>query len=109
MFCSEGFHTYIGNAIKILKKSAEKGDVQSMVLLGRYYKGYDIRAGLEDRWKSPYESSKELDKCSYWYLQAAKKGNAEAQGELGHNYEYGVGVKQNFDKAIYWEQILMYI
>jgi hypothetical protein len=35
---------------------------------------------------------------------AAEQGNAEAQGELGHNYKYGIGVTQNFEKAFYWLQ-----
>ena len=89
-------------AIEVLTNSAEKGNVKSMVLLGRYYKGYDIKIGYADDWNIIWPESESFDKCSYWYLQAAKNGNAEAQGELGHNYKYGLGVKQDFDKAIYW-------
>ena len=71
--------------IEVLTNSAEKGDIQSMVLLGRFY-----------------QQEKDYEKSSYWYLQAAKRGNAEAQGKLGYNYKYGLGVQQDFDKAIYW-------
>ena len=93
---------YYPKAIEVLTNSAEKGNVQSMVLLGRYYKGYDIKIGYTDGWNNGWQKSESFDKCSYWYLQAAKNGNAEAQGELGHNYKYAIGVEQDFDKAIYW-------
>ena len=90
-------------AIEVLTNSAEKGNVKSMVLLGRYYKGYRLKPYFEVYywdWKNRPEDY--WEKSSYWFLQAAKLGNAEAQGELGHNYKYGYGVKQDFDKAIYW-------
>lgn len=91
---------YEKEIIDVLTNSAKKGNVQSMVLLGRYYKGYCIDTGFDSDWKMWYLKSP--NQCSYWYLQAAKRGNAEAQGELGHNYKYGFGVKQDFVKAIYW-------
>ena len=96
------YHQCETKAIEVLTNSAEQGNVNSMVLLGRFYKGYNIKKGFEDGWNSRWQKSDSFDKSSYWYLQAAKKGNAEAQGELGHNYKYGFGVKQDFDKAIYW-------
>lgn len=118
------FYNRIETAITILTKSAEEGNIKSAVLLGRYYKGYDIEKGFnsstclgnrasyqclydtEKGFNSSSESNyKDFEKSSYWYLQAAIKGNAEAQGELGHNYKYGIGVKQNFDKAIYWTKL----
>lgn len=92
---------YKNKAIRLLTKSAEKGNIKSQVLLGRYYKGYPIEIGYANTWDT-YPSKENAEKASYWYLQAAQKGNAEAQGELGHNYKYGIGVKQNFTKAIYW-------
>lgn len=92
---------YKDKAIKLLTQSAEKGNIKSQVLLGRYYKGYPIEIGYSDTWNG-YPSKENAEKASYWYLQAAQKGNAEAQGELGHNYKYGIGVRQNFTKAIYW-------
>lgn len=92
---------YENKAIKLLTKSAEKGNIKSQVLLGRYYKGYPAETGYADTWSS-YPSKEKAEKSSYWYLQAAKKGDAEAQGEIGHNYKYGIGVKQNLNKALYW-------
>ncbi len=90
------------DAIKVLTNSAEKGNVKSMVLLGRYY-GYGLESYSEDGyWVRRDRPENYLEKSSYWFLQAAKLGNAEAQGELGQNYMYGFGVKQDFDKAIYW-------
>lgn len=101
MVLIDGTHyRYFDKALKILENSAEKGNIHSMVLLGRYYKGYDIKHGYDERWGS--DDAHDFDKSSYWYLRAAKKGNSEAQGEIGHNYKYGFGVEQNFDKAIYW-------
>lgn len=94
------FYDAENKAIDILTNAARKGKVSSAVLLGRYYKGYDIRTGFDGSWQC--KGKEDLEKCSYWYLQAAQKGNAEAQGELGHNYKYGIGVKQDFNKAIYW-------
>lgn len=86
-------------AIKLLTNAAEKGNVTSMVMLGRHYKGYNMREKYPHTFE---ESVKDFDKSSYWYLLAAKRGNAEAQGEIGHNYKYGFGVKRNFIKAVYW-------
>mgnify|MGYP004456531347 FL=1 len=45
------------------------------------------------------------EKAAYWYLQAAKKGNAKAQGKIGYFYEYGIGLRQDFLKAIYWTKL----
>lgn len=84
----------------ILNDLAEKGDINAQVLLGRYYKSGSYY---------PYKIYQTVnfvdeDKSSYWFYLAAKRGNAEAQGELGHNYKYGRGVKQDFEKAFYWMQ-----
>lgn len=84
----------------VLNDLAEKGDINSQLLLGRYYKSGSYY---------PYKTSKTVnfvdeDKSSYWFYMAAKQGNAEAQGELGHNYKYGNGVEQDFEKAFYWMQ-----
>lgn len=86
--------------LNILTNAAEKGNVPSMVLLGRYYKGYDMKGGNDIYWIKT--DAVNLGKSFYWYFQAAKKGNAEAQGELGHDYKWGLGVKRNFVKAVYW-------
>lgn len=79
---------YMGRqkAIDVLKNAADKGFEDSQVMLAKE---------LEDTNK---------DKSAYWYLQAAKKGNSEAQWKIGINYKYGLGVKQDFAKAIKWLQ-----
>ncbi len=35
-------------------------------------------------------------------LEKAKKGNADAQFELGNMYYFGEGVKVDYKKAFYW-------
>ena len=98
---------YETKAIEVLTYSAEKGNVKSMVLLGRYYKGYRFKPCSEvELWDSKnfhidWENI-DREKSAYWFLQAAKRNDAESQGELGDCYKYGFGVKQDFDKAIYW-------
>ena len=37
-----------------------------------------------------------------WYQQAAEKGNAEAQNQLGYCYFQGEGIEQNFEEALKW-------
>lgn len=80
---------------KILNHLAEKGDLNAQLLLGRYYKSGSYY---------PFKKVNFIDKekSSFWFYLAAKQGNPEAQGELGHNYKYGSGVKQDFAKAFYW-------
>lgn len=103
-------HGYIYNgdmynkesAVKLLLNAANKGNINAQVLLGRYYKGYPIAVGYNKDWSNRWQQEEYLIASTYWYLQAAQQGNAEAQGELGHNYKYGIGVKQDFKKAIYW-------
>lgn len=98
--------SYTDEAVEVLTNAAEHGNVESMLLLGRYYKGYDIKSYLS------YSTNRFLgnnnhygtnpEKSSYWYLQAAKKGNCDAQGEIGHSYLYGIGLERSFEKAFYW-------
>jgi uncharacterized protein len=73
-------------AIRLLTKAAESGVVKSQTKLALYLDSYD----------------KDLEKSSYWYLQAALNEDSDAQCHLGLNYLNGWGVAQNFEKAIYW-------
>lgn len=73
-------------AIELLTIASEKGIVKAQKRLALYLAGY----------RNDYEKS------SYWYLQAALKGDTDAQYDLGTNYIYGYGVRQNFNKALYW-------
>ena len=87
-------HRFDDKAIALLRVSASKEEASSFVLLGNYYKKCTgIKYGKEPEYRS---------KSSYYFLQAAKKGNAEAQKEIGLNYKYGIGVKRNIPKALYW-------
>ena len=94
------WNNYQTKVLELLRESAEKGNTRSQVLLGRYYKGYGFEeCSIENSWRNSWFHA---EKSSYWFLQAAKTGNVEAQGELGHNYLLGFGVKQDFNKAVYW-------
>lgn len=50
------------------------------------------------------KSSDDIDKkqAFYWYKQAARQGNANAQYNLGHFYYKGVGTKKNQSKTVFW-------
>ena len=41
-------------------------------------------------------------KAVHWYTLAAKKGDTEAQRDLGYCFFYGEGIRQDCKKAIYW-------
>lgn len=71
-------------AIDVLTNAAEKGHIDAQVKLAE---------------ELEFEN---IEKSSYWYLQAAKKGNSIAQWKIGINYKYGIGVKQSFSKAVKW-------
>ena len=75
-------------AVDLLTKYAQKNNTDCQILLADCL----------------IEEFKE-EKAAYWYLQAAKKGNANAQGKIGSFYKYGVGLRQDFLKAIYWTKL----
>lgn len=99
-------HRYFNeDALQILLNSAEKGNIKSQLLLGKYYKGYEIYNKdfkVEDSNIECYACDDE--KSIYWLRQAALMGSTDAIQELGHSYFYGIGVPQNFQKAL---QLLM--
>lgn len=82
-------------AIKLLNFYAENGSVKFQIQLG------DILS-KDSYYLMRNKSNEYKDKAAYWYMQAAKAGNAEAQGKIGIAYKYGKGVKQDFNKAIFW-------
>jgi 2-polyprenyl-6-methoxyphenol hydroxylase-like FAD-dependent oxidoreductase len=41
-------------------------------------------------------------KAIYWYQEAAKRGNSEAQYWLGRKYEQGQDLPKNIDRALFW-------
>lgn len=73
-------------AMDLLMVAAECGITKSQTKLALYLKSY----------KDDYEQS------SFWYQQAALKGDSKAQYELGIAYLHSYGVKQDFEKALYW-------
>ena len=73
-------------AIELVTYAAEKGIIKAQTKLALYAMCYE----------------NDLEKSSYWYLQAAQNGDSVAQYYIGYNYLKGYGVKQNFEKALYW-------
>ncbi len=62
-----------------LQGQAVTGDANAQYeLAGHYYKGDGVR--------------KDYDAAFAWYKKAADQGHEEAQHQLGHIYEYGVGI-----------------
>ena len=82
-------------AIELLTFYAEKGNIKFQIELGDLLSkdSYYLMRDKANEYK---------DKAAYWYMQAAKAGNAEAQGKIGLAYKYGKGVNQDFSKAIFW-------
>lgn len=52
--------------------------------------------------KADTAKDQELPTAVVWYLQMAKKGDADAQYNLGSVYETGFGVKRDLDEAVRW-------
>ena len=75
-------------ALSLLEKSANNGYIPAYETLG------DLdRAQLYDP-----------EKAVYWYQKGADLGSARAQALLGHCYEEGMGVQQNYKTAFFWYQ-----
>jgi serine/threonine protein kinase len=49
-----------------------------------------------------FRNSKEYPEAAKWYAKAAERGNADAQNELGHLYQFGLGVEKDNAKALEW-------
>jgi TPR repeat protein len=80
-------------ALRILRPSAEQGDVDAQLYLANmYYYG----AGVA---QSYIEAAK-------WYLLAAEQGTAFGQLMLGHIYLKGEGVLQDYIEAMKWFRLL---
>lgn len=82
-------------ALELLTFYSEKGNTKFQVLLGD-------RLSKDSYYLMRNKAIEYQEKAAYWYMQAAKKGNAEAQGKIGLAYKYGNGVNQDFDKALFW-------
>ncbi|KTC91281.1 sel1 repeat family protein [Fluoribacter dumoffii] len=84
-----GYKQNINEGIKLLTKSAEKGNRRSQYNLGvAYYSGY-----------VNYIDEK---KALFWFTKAAENGEEKAQYNLGIMYLRGEGTAKNKNKALYW-------
>jgi TPR repeat protein len=72
-----------------LQQSAEQGDVEAQLLLGRFY-------------KDPAWGKVNYPQAIYWLDSAAKKGDWEAANILGMMYVQGQGTAKNHEKGLEW-------
>ena len=73
---------------KKLLKAAQKGNVESQLLLGNFYLGRGMNGDKEQ--------------AIQWYRQAAEKDNDRGQYMLGYCYENGIGVNRDSIIAVQW-------
>lgn len=78
---------YEGNSqdLSVLKSAAHAGNSNAQDWLGNYY-----------------GNTQHFVKGVYWYRQAARQGNMDAENNLGFSYQHGRGVEQNYAKAVRW-------
>lgn len=72
------------------RKAAEQGDA-----CGQYLLAVSI-------YKQSKGNEREYLKAAEWYQKAAEQGYVPAQSALSRMYENGVGVKQDYEKAVFW-------
>ena len=112
-------------ALKYLKRSAEKGYIEAQIELAEMYEDGDF--GEEDyemaaKWylraaeqgdsyaqwcvATLYEDGEGVPQsyteAAKWYLKAAEQGDSLAQFDIACMYENGVGVTQNYSEATKW-------
>lgn len=85
--------TFDAENFKVFESSAQNGDSLAQVLVAGIYSG-GVGAVQKDS-----------AKAAYWYLRAAKQGDAESQFSIGEMYEFGDGVMQDFSEAYKWYNI----
>jgi TPR repeat protein len=105
------------------RKSAEQGNAEAQYALGQMYsRGWGIPRDEADaiRWLQMansvesdgpptdwanvegYGVPRNPEQAAYWYRQAADRGHAEAQFNLGGLYAGGMGVKRDEEQAARW-------
>lgn len=110
-------------AIKVLKSSAEKGNVYAEYILGRVYEqeteNQDLDKALEyyqlaceHNVKEAFERfgcgadgkgyAKDTSRFMFWYERALNGINPLAKMRLGYCYEIGNGTEQSNEKALSW-------
>jgi len=80
--------TYI-EAIPLLKKAAEQGDVYAQGNLGFMYAN-GLGVARDDK------------QAAIWYSKAAEQGDSNAQFNLGFMYDEGIGVAKDDKQAVIW-------
>ncbi len=50
----------------------------------------------------PQTGLQHIPAAAAWYRKAAEQGNAEAQFQLGHLYEMGLGVDHDYTQYRHW-------
>ena len=115
-----------GNQLKAIswyKKAAEKGNIEAMHQLGCIFSSSNIFYSKEKAEKMFQSSAllgktismfelgnlllkeKEFFNSRWWLLKAADKGSSNALNTLGLIYKNGLGVDENYDKAMsYFEE-----
>ena len=128
-FYKESDKQVYGSTTDELKAKAQKGDLESMFLLGACLvtgkggfnknetEGFNwlIKAARQNHIKSQaavgecYHFGRgtaiDYKKAVYWYTKAANAGDAAAQCNLGRCYLGGQGVPKDRQKAIYWYRV----
>lgn len=111
--------------LETLQKSAENGDVDSLLKLAEmYYQGNEVNLDYKKALDFYTKAAKQgnataqniLGNMYYhgegvtadnnlafeWYKKAAEQGFGEAQQKLGEMYETGCGVEQDLAQSTYW-------
>jgi uncharacterized protein len=82
-------------ALKEMLSLAERGDEDSQLKLGDYY-----RIGHRLGFDMPLIDG--IEPCIYWYEKAAEQGNKKAQRNLSRHYRMGIATDVDMKKAEYW-------
>jgi TPR repeat protein len=77
-----------GIALVWYENAAKQGNEEAQMHLGRVYKDVD--------------EVKNLQKSTFWYIEAATQGDLRAIVMVVRAFSYGVGVKKNYDMTNFW-------
>ena len=95
---------YYGNGVaentdkakKLLESASNQGNLEAMYLLAWMY------SSIFDHHKKIDPKTFDDNKAVKLLFEAAEADNTKAQDALATHYYYGVGVEQNYEKAVYW-------
>ena len=96
----KGVQRDINEGIKWLQTSAENGNVDAQILLGKAYAQtlFGTKLGNFDVWGLKQNYAEAVK----WFRRAANQGDETIQGSLGACYMYGLGVPKNRIEAYKW-------